>query len=71
MIGMQSLAKEDGGILPPGFPSKDKLVTLPQIVWGIVPRNKFAKSIRDSTRVAKISQSRLSDKFVPHVVDEK
>lgn len=38
--------------------------------FGLRPKNKFVKSIRDSARVAKISQSRLSDKFVPHGVHE-
>lgn len=38
--------------------------------FGFRPKNQFVKSIRDSARVAKISQSSLSDKFVPHGVYE-
>lgn len=45
-------------------------MALHKIVWGFVPQSNFDGSIRDSTRVAEISQSRLSDHFVPQGVDE-
>lgn len=58
---MQGLAKEEGKIWTRNS-APDR--------FGLRPKNKFVKSIRNSARVAKISQSRLSDKFVPHGVDE-
>lgn len=54
MIGMQNLAKEEGGILTPGFPTNSQLC--PRSIGVSSPeKSKFVKSITDSTRVAKIS----------------
>jgi hypothetical protein len=67
---MQRLEWEKGEHKSSKFHLKAQLVTLANIVWGFAPRNKLDRLTRDSPRVAKISQSMLSDFYLPQGVDD-
>lgn len=69
VIRMQGLAKEGRNLISL-ISFKGQTRNSAPVRFGFRPKNKFVKSIRDSARVAKISQSWLSDKFVPRGVDE-
>lgn len=53
VIRMQGLAKEEGKIWTPWFPSKDKLVTLPQIVLGYVPKINLSNQLETQLELQK------------------